>query len=249
MLGSNMVDTVWGYNSLYWVGAFGSTVVLAKTDADRDIQDWFIEEDRLGRTVPRAMYWTGIFIQPTIGASLYLGGLWFDRPYVATGGAALLQSIGIISIYNLFFKYLAGRKPPGCCNSPRDFQFQPFKQDLLLTKRQSWPSGHTSSTFVMVASLHGYFEANYIAYLGYPFATLMAVSMVDWDYHWASDVIAGALMGIVVGYVVGRNFRKAYAAANGDLSQKIEPGYFQVASVEPIFSGDKIGLQVSAAFQ
>jgi len=34
--------------------------------------------------------------------------------------------------------------------------------------------------------------------------------MVDGDFHWASDVIAGALLGEVSGRIVGRGFRRRY---------------------------------------
>ena len=41
-------------------------------------------------------------------------------------------------------------------------------------------------------------------------AAAIGIGMIEGDYHWASDVVAGALLGQVIGWTVGSHFRRAY---------------------------------------
>jgi hypothetical protein len=38
--------------------------------------------------------------------------------------------------------------------------------------------------------------------------------MIEGDYHWLSDIVAGALIGHIVGWVVGKQMRAAYDERN-----------------------------------
>ena len=69
--------------------------------------------------------------------------------------------------------------------------------------------------------------------MGNPIATTMGIATIESDFHWASDVVAGFLMGIIVGYVVGNNFREMYdeSITKKISHNKIKPGYFKVVSV------------------
>ncbi len=42
------------------------------------------------------------------------------------------------------------------------------------------------------------------AWISYPLATLVGLSLIDSEDHWASDVFAGAALGYVVGRAVVR---------------------------------------------
>jgi membrane-associated phospholipid phosphatase len=50
----------------------------------------------------------------------------------------------------------------------------------------------------------------WIALVGYPLVTAVAIGMVEGDAHWFSDIVAGALIGHAIGWAVGRGFRNAY---------------------------------------
>jgi hypothetical protein len=41
---------------------------------------------------------------------------------------------------------------------------------------------------------------------------------MDRDSHWASDVVAGALLGHAIGWSIGRNFRRRMAGDAGGTS-------------------------------
>ena len=68
----------------------------------------------------------------------------------------------------------------------------------------AWPSGHTSSSFTVASVLHEFYglKVGIPAYAG---ASLVAYRMMDVGDHWASDVVFGATLGLVVGHTVARN--------------------------------------------
>lgn len=63
----------------------------------------------------------------------------------------------------------------------------------------SFPSGHTALAFMSAAILHHEFGRKNIAYsiAGFAAATLVGVLRVQHDRHWASDVLAGAGLGLL----------------------------------------------------
>ena len=66
-----------------------------------------------------------------------------------------------------------------------------------------FPSGHTSRTFAIAAALAERHGAR-AAWIAYPLATLVGLSRIETDAHWASDVAAGAALGIAIGRTVAR---------------------------------------------
>ena len=69
-----------------------------------------------------------------------------------------------------------------------------------------WPSSHTTLAFAMAATVFRLLpKQNWLGYLAicYAFYIGFGVSMT---IHWFSDFVAGALVGTVVGIVVGTSF-------------------------------------------
>ena len=61
-----------------------------------------------------------------------------------------------------------------------------------------FPSGHTSRSFAIAAVLadrHG----RVAAWIAYPTAALIGLATVQQDTHWASDILAGAGLGLAIG--------------------------------------------------
>ena len=46
--------------------------------------------------------------------------------------------------------------------------------------------------------------------MGYPLALGIGLGMVDADEHWFSEIVAGALIGHVIGWSIGTNFREDF---------------------------------------
>jgi hypothetical protein len=57
--------------------------------------------------------------------------------------------------------------------------------------------------------------------------------MIDGDRHWASDVVAGALIGHAIGYSIGKAFRRraqgAHTTEGAQLMPVLRPGQLGVA--------------------
>ncbi|MDX1390246.1 MAG: phosphatase PAP2 family protein, partial [Acidobacteriota bacterium] len=67
----------------------------------------------------------------------------------------------------------------------------------------AFPSGHTWRVFAVatvLAERHG----KVAAWIAYPVATLAGLARIELDVHWASDVLAGAALGHVIGRAVVR---------------------------------------------
>jgi len=108
-------------------------------------------------------------------------------------GRALLESLLFAEAIGLGAKGAFGRAPPGDGNRAGDF----FHGGSF------FPSGHTWNAFAfatVLAERHG----RAAAWTAYPLATLVGLSRIERDVHWASDVFAGAVLGHVVARAVVR---------------------------------------------
>lgn len=64
----------------------------------------------------------------------------------------------------------------------------------------SFPSGHTTSSFACCTVLFLYSPA--LGIIGLIYATLTAISRLYLFVHYLSDVLFGAMLGIIIGYIV-----------------------------------------------
>jgi membrane-associated phospholipid phosphatase len=71
----------------------------------------------------------------------------------------------------------------------------------------SFPSGHTSHSFTM-ASITSELYGKNIGLISYGLATLVAISRMNDDKHYLSDVIFGAGLGTAVGRAFAKNYQK-----------------------------------------
>ena len=128
-----------------------------------------------------------------VATGMYLGGLYYDNPRLTAGGAAGLQAIGLVGLITVSLKYLTGRVRPGKTKSPRDFRTD-FSSWTLLTDRQSWPSGHTSSTIAFFTAMAIFYpEHEWLWYVNGAMTAAMAAGMVRGTITGHQGV-AGALL-------------------------------------------------------
>ena len=108
--------------------------------------------------------------------------------------------------------------------------------------RNSWPSGHTATSFVGATLLHkeyGLTRSPWFSVAGYGVATATGVMRVLNNRHWVSDVMSGAGIGIrstELGYALGDVLFKGKGLLRNDLL---------VDSENPSFFGISMGVGIS----
>ncbi len=135
-----------------------------------------------------------------LSGSLWGYGTWREDPQLAETGRLALQAVLLSQVSTAALKVGVGR-----LRADEDggaWSFRPFSFDL--DERDSFPSAHTSNAFALAAVLSRRSDHPYAPWLGYGFAGLVAAARVYDAEHWASDVIAGALIGELSGRLVLR---------------------------------------------
>lgn len=247
-LGANIEGSYAFPNLLFHVGAVATTVPLVLW-VDEPVQHYFQEHDPLSDEAGVAALISGATLPVLIPGTLYFGGLLAGTDELATAGAAATQAVVMQLVIVHALKWLtdrAGPYPDGDPNaerwsggvtrdssSARDFDFNP----LSLRWGIRWPSGHTAASFALASSLVAFYpDEPWLALVGYPIAAGIGIGMVEGDYHWLSDIVAGALIGHVIGWTVGREFRATYEARNAKApaTSHLRPQIRVSPSVEPL---------------
>ena len=110
-----------------------------------------------------------------------------------------------------FIKIFTGRTSPphighnetlNLVDNSRAFNFGFMREQIL----GGWPSSHATVMFALATTLSILLPAHWLIRLGL-FSTALFIAIgVTFGYHWFSEFIAGSLLGISIGLVVGRYF-------------------------------------------
>jgi membrane-associated phospholipid phosphatase len=191
------------------------TIVLAQVDGSlaRTFQDPDLQESDAVRESAEFFRWMGDPAPQLIGASLYLvGRLAKNRP-VAALGLHGLEGLLLADAITAMIKVAAGRARPYVHVEKRPDDFD-FMRGLDGHPYTSFPSGHTTGAFAVAAVTTGeiaHWTGEKGWWPGWPYllggtlfggATLVGISRMYHDQHWASDVIAGAAIGTFSGLKV-----------------------------------------------
>lgn len=215
----NIYRSFFGFKGVAVVLAIAVTVAMVLTPVDRQLQDLIQSWDPLGKTLPLVFLIGGNVWHLVAGFAIYLAGRARKNQSLQVAGCASLQATLSQFFVVTFLKAFSGRRGPldlhGEHHAPfpkttdaTDFRFD-FWNHTFSDGRFFWPSGHTAATIAFVSALAAYYpEKRWIRWVGYPFVALTAWAMVDGDFHWFSDIIAGAIIGHVIGWTIGRHFRR-----------------------------------------
>ena len=171
------------------------------------------------------LQFAGYLVPVLTPVPVYLAGLYLSDRKLQITAVALVQALMVTQVFHLSFKMITGRKMPGLIsgvffepNNTRIHTDVDFSGDFnwfSLDFYDGWPSGHTASAFSAAAVIAEIYDDKPLLKIGvYAYALLMGFSVAA-DTHWASDSIAGALIGYAVGKVVGKSFNQLLGK-NGD---------------------------------
>ena len=196
-------------SDLLWAGGFAAaTVALIPLDGELAgaARVPALQESRLARPGARALALVGYPGSLVVTGGMYLLGRAADRPVLADMGLHAGTAIVFGEAVTLAGKALAGRARPRVSpDDPYDFGFgRGFGSDDY----QSFPSGHSTAVFALASALtvevgERWPDARLPAGGAmYGAATLVALSRMYHDLHWASDVTLGAAIGTFAGWKV-----------------------------------------------
>ncbi len=100
------------------------------------------------------------------------------------GLAASIIASGLITPT---LKFLVGRERPS--TTAATFKFRPF------TSNYSFPSGHATQAFAVATSVAENYPIWWVEGLAYGSAALIGYARIEQNAHYASDVVAGSLIG------------------------------------------------------
>jgi membrane-associated phospholipid phosphatase len=142
-----------------------------------------------------------------IGGTLYAVGRIGHWERVADLGWHGTEAVFLADVATYVLKGVTGRARPFVSSDTRPHDFK-FFGGFANGARQSFPSGHATSAFAAAAAVTaetGTWWPKSIWVIGplmYGGATMVGLSRMYHDKHWASDVVLGAAIGTVGGQKV-----------------------------------------------
>lgn len=141
-------------------------------------------------------------------AGFYIAGLAGDNYNAKTVALDGFSASILSALATSVIKGIAGRARPNTGLGPH--HWSPFSGD------QSFPSGHATGAFAFASVIAGHYDSPWVASTAYTIASLVAVARIEQNAHWASDVVAGGLIGGLIGHHLvnfNDNWRKEHDLA------------------------------------
>jgi membrane-associated phospholipid phosphatase len=199
-LAHNLVDDVKHIprkNSLYWL-AGGTALTLAVHPLDDEINDRISTSEGAKDFFVAGKYIGSLPVLMGAAASTYLIGRARDSRRGQHLGMDLIEANILSESITQLIKVAVRRE-------------RPIRDDGTRAGGFAFPSGHAAGTFAAATVLQQHLGWKW-AVPTYTIATYVAMSRLVDDRHWASDVVAGATEGIIVGRSVTWHGRNVYAS-------------------------------------
>jgi hypothetical protein len=196
-LAHNLVDDVKHIprkNSLYWLAA-GTGLSLAVHPFDDTLNDKLSTSEGAKDVFVAGKYIGALPVLAGAAVSTYLVGRHRDSQRAQHLGMDLIEATILSGTITQLIKVTVRRE-------------RPIRDDGTRAGGFAFPSGHAAATFAVATVLQQHLGWKW-AVPTYTIASYVAMSRLVDDRHWASDVVAGATEGIIIGRSVtwhGRNF-------------------------------------------
>jgi len=132
-----------------------------------------------------------------VSAGIYLGGKIFGSETVSVTGRMLLEGLFYGGAATILLKTVLGRSRPYMNEGNINFKWFQTSNDY-----NSLPSGHCTVAFTFSSVLAERIDNVYASLLLYGLASTTIIQRMYSDNHWASDCLAGSVIGYVIGKAV-----------------------------------------------
>ena len=225
-IGWNILHSITHNYGLNIIGAGLSTWIFIESGLDWQWNRLAYNNEMLPKIGGNANY-IGHVVPAVTPVALYLTGIAKNNEKLQITGLALTQSLMLTFAIQTPLKIATGRTWPGIVDgwdspdSKRSYitddysrEFNWFNFDAI----GGWPSGHTANAFAAAATITQIYNDSIWLKIGaYGYASLIGLGMSIYD-HWASDIIAGALIGLAVGTTVGKSYRNLLEKSKNNIS-------------------------------
>jgi len=148
---------------------------------------WHPRLRRFSKMFVAATYFGDGYLWLIVGLGLVALGTSLDRLRVAT--MAIITCINIVTFR--LSKRLTKRDRPGPLPATRDLRFRYLDS-------YSFPSGHATTSFGIAFMIAQFYPALPVQLAAFGASTLIAFSRVYVGEHYPSDVVSGALLGVLL---------------------------------------------------
>ena len=139
--------------------------------------------------------------------AVYATGVLTANEQTLDAGVHILESVFVASNVSDVLKRVVGRSRPSASSSPLRFD---VGNDDASVASASFPSGHSTVAFALAGASaaelaqHDTPGSRFIIPTLYATATAVGMARVYGRAHWASDVVAGAAVGVLTGRAIVR---------------------------------------------
>jgi len=211
-IGWNVLNSVTYNYGLNFVGAGLGTWGMIESGIDWKWRNLVFDNDLLSQISHPAML-TGYIVPIATPLTFLVFGKALEDEKLVVAASALTQTLILTMAIQSPLKMITGRRDPGLQNNnyyekvydADDFSgvFNWFNMDF----HSGWPSGHTANAFSAAAAVTQIYDNIWIKVGAYTYATLIGLGTTV-HAHWASEVIAGALIGYAIGKTVGISYQR-----------------------------------------
>lgn len=117
----------------------------------------------------------------------------------------LLIPVALSAIVSNLLKY--------AIDLPRPYEVYPFIHKLSVGGSPSFPSGHTADAFAFAMAVSLMYRKWFIVILMLAWASVVGYTRMALGVHFPSDVLAGAMIGMLSAFAVFRHMQRKYANA------------------------------------
>jgi len=208
----------------HWTGhdwtvfGIGAATVVGLTLEDKHLRTEALRGDApLETKLANDFRYFGNYATFSLLGAFYIGGrIGHDNKLQETALDGLIASVLAGGVIAGVLKEVTGRYRPSTHKGV--YSFKPFSGNA------SFPSGESTEAFAAGSVIAAEYPHLWVEIPCYGVASLVAFARMREDGHWASDVVAGALIGTTVGRAVVHLNRRLRARMNVSVAPLLSPG-------------------------